>query len=158
MKRVVCFLLLFNMAFFISANDLPKVEIKSKQALESQNISDAKPKREADLVDGLILNRAMTRVGHRFYREFVLAYRDIGGISSHSGLSIVERATARSGSKITILHNRKPIYITVVSPVSRNIDDQAAAAASRVNQTLRQNKKQASWAQFLDPDLAPDEF
>ena len=158
MKRVVCFLLLFNMAFFISADDLRKVEIKSKQALESQNISDAKPKREADRFDGLILNRAMTRVGHRFYREFVLAYRDIGGISSHSGLSIVERATARSGSKITILHNRKPIYITVVSPVSRNIDDQAAAAASRVNQTLRQNKKQASWAQFLDPDLAPDEF
>ncbi|SQH77094.1 exported protein of unknown function [Shewanella benthica] len=68
MKRVVCFLLLFNMAFFISADDLRKVEVKSKQTLESQNISDAKSKREADLVDGLILNRAMTRVGHRFYR------------------------------------------------------------------------------------------
>ncbi|WP_231926307.1 curli production assembly/transport protein CsgE [Shewanella benthica] len=40
-------------------------------------------------------------------------------------MSIVERATARSGSEITILHNRKPIYITVVSPASRNIDDQA---------------------------------
>ena len=29
------------------------------------NVSDAKPKRETDLVDGLILNRAMTRFGHR---------------------------------------------------------------------------------------------
>ncbi|WP_231847860.1 curli production assembly/transport protein CsgE [Shewanella violacea] len=154
---VLC-LLLFNMVFIVSAGELSKAEVKSTPALETQNISDAKPKREADLVDGLILNRAMTRVGHRFYREFVSAYRDIGGMSSHSGLSIVERATARSGSKVTIFHNRKPIYITVVSPASRNIDGQAAAAASRVNQILKQNKKQASWAQFLNPDLAPDEF
>lgn len=161
MKKCMFFLfMLLNIAFVAVAEDLRETEtdVKAKHALESQNISDALPKKETDLVDGLILNRAMTRVGHRFYREFVSAYRDIGGYSAHSGLSIVERATARSGSKVTILHNRKPIYITVVSPASRNIDDQAAAAASRVNQSLRQNKKQASWAQFLDPDLAPDEF
>ena len=158
MKQSIFVFILLNISLLVSAEELREVEVKAKQALESQSISDALPKQETDLVDGLILNRAMTRVGHRFYREFVSAYRDIGGYSSHSGLSIVERATARSGSKVTIFHNRKPIYITVVSPASRNIDGQAAAAASRVNQTLRQNKKQASWAQFLDPDLAPDEF
>lgn len=132
--------------------------LTSKQAVQAQNISDASPKDETQLIDGLILNRAMTRLGHRFYREFVSAYRDIGGMTNHSGLSIVERATARSGSQISVLHNRKPVFITVVSPASRHIDKQAMAAATRVDQTLKQNKKQATWAQFLDPDLAPDEF
>ena len=132
--------------------------VENDRALTLQNTSDAVPRREADLIDGLILNRAMTRVGHRFYREFVAAYRDIGGITNHSGLSIVERATARNGSKVSILLNRRPIFVTIVSPASRNLDKQAASAAARVNQLLQQNQKQAVWAQWLDPDLAPDEF
>ena len=122
------------------------------------NVSDAKPKRETDLVDGLILNRAMTRFGHRFYREFVSAYRDINGMSEHSGLTIVEQATARSGSKILVLHNRKPIFVTFVSPASRNIDEQADMAAKRVNVSLLQYQQQAQWNAFSDPDLASDEF
>lgn len=122
------------------------------------NVSDTRPKRETDLVDGLILNRAMTRFGHRFYREFVSAYRDINGMSEHSGLTIVEQATARSGSKILVLHNRKPIFVTFVSPASRNLDAQADMAAKRVNVSLLQYQQQAQWNAFSDPDLAPDEF
>ncbi|MGI2110201.1 curli production assembly/transport protein CsgE [Shewanella sp. Arc9-LZ] len=122
------------------------------------SVSDAKPKREADLIDGLILNRAMTRFGHRFYREFVSAYRDINGMSNHSGLTVVEQATARSGSKILVLHNRKPVFVTFLSPASRNIDAQANMAAKRVNASLLQYQQQAKWAAFSDPDLAPDEF
>jgi curli production assembly/transport component CsgE len=122
------------------------------------SVSDAKPKREADLIDGLILNRAMTRFGHRFYREFVIAYRDINGMSNHSGLTVVEQATARSGSKILVLHNRKPVFVTFLSPASRNIDAQANMAAKRVNASLLQYQQQVRWAAFSDPDLAPDEF
>ncbi|MEZ9593750.1 curli production assembly/transport protein CsgE [Shewanella sp. 10N.261.52.F9] len=147
----VCLLLL---APCIAAEEL----VLADQDKKAKSTSDIPPKIETDLIDGLILNRAMTRFGHRFYREFVADYRDIGGMAQHSGLTVVEQATARSGSKISILHNRKPIYITVVSPASRNIDEQALAAAKWVNQKLTQNQKQASWAQFLDPDLAPDEF
>ncbi|GIU48581.1 hypothetical protein TUM4438_30310 [Shewanella sairae] len=132
--------------------------VLAKQVTEIKSTSDKAPKEEADLIDGLILNRAMTRFGHRFYREFVADYRDIGGFTKHSGLTIVEQATARSGSKISILHNRKPIYITVVSPASSNIDEQALMAAKSVNQRLKQYQKQASWTQFIDPDLAPDEI
>ncbi|MCE9678936.1 curli production assembly/transport protein CsgE [Shewanella sp. AS1] len=124
----------------------------------SQNVSDHAPKQESDLIDGLILNRAMTRFGHRFYRQFVAAYRDIGGITTHSGLSVVERATARSGSKISILHNRRPIFVTIVSPASRHLDKQAELAAARVNQLLIQAQQQAGLVQWLDPDLAEDEF
>nr|WP_237732927.1 curli production assembly/transport protein CsgE [Shewanella schlegeliana] len=133
-------------------------ELDKQPSTVAKSTSDEPPKVEADLIDGLILNRAMTRFGHRFYREFVAAYRNIGGVVQHSGLTIVEQATARSGSKISILHNRRPIYITVVSPASRNIDEQALAAAARVNKKIEQNQRKASWAQFLDPDLAPDEF
>nr|WP_283165131.1 curli production assembly/transport protein CsgE [Shewanella aquimarina] len=126
--------------------------------MAAQSTSDTPPRLESDLIDGLILNRAMTRVGHRFYREFVAAYRDIGGMTEHGGLSIVELATARSGSKISVLHNRKPIFVTVVSPAGRQLDKLAEQVARRVDSILKQNKKQASWAQWLDPDLAPDEF
>ncbi|GIU07865.1 MULTISPECIES: curli production assembly/transport protein CsgE [unclassified Shewanella] len=153
MKRFYLCLLLFAQP--VAAEE---IVLDKQSPAAAKNTSDKPPKVETDLIDGLILNRAMTRFGHRFYREFVAAYRDIGGIVEHSGLTIVEQATARSGSKISILHNRKPIYITVVSPASRNIDDQALAAAGRVNQKLKQNQRQASWSQFLDPDLAPDEF
>nr|WP_275658948.1 CsgE family curli-type amyloid fiber assembly protein [Shewanella sp. Isolate11] len=130
----------------------------SQQEIAAQNTSDATPKVESDLIDGLILNRAMTRLGHRFYREFVAAYRDIGGTTDHSGLTVLERATARNGSKISILHNRRPIFITIVSPANRYIDKQAKAAASRVDRLVQQSQQQASWAQWLDPDLAADEF
>ncbi|WP_299806059.1 curli production assembly/transport protein CsgE [uncultured Shewanella sp.] len=153
MKRLYLCLLLVTQAAVAE-----EIVLDKQSPPAAKNTSDKPPKVETDLIDGLILNRAMTRFGHRFYREFVAAYRDIGGVVEHSGLTIVEQATARSGSKISILHNRKPIYITVVSPASRNIDDQALVAASRVNQKLRQNQRQASWSQFLDPDLAPDEF
>ncbi|MGS0676766.1 curli production assembly/transport protein CsgE [Shewanella sp. 0m-4] len=150
----------FCLCFLLLSSTLTAGEIvlDKQQPPLAESTSDKPPKVETDLIDGLILNRAMTRFGHRFYREFVAAYRDIGGVAQHSGLTVVEQATARSGSKISILHNRRPIYITVVSPASRNIDEQALAAAGRVNQKLKQNQRQANWAQFLDPDLAPDEF
>lgn len=150
--------LLLSSVTVVNAEALREVEIKAKQALEAQSISDAVPRHETDMVDGLILNRAMTRFGHRFYREFVAAYRDINGETDHAGLTIEEKATARSGSIITIYNNRRKVFITAVSPASRNIDEQAAAAASRINYILKQNKKQASWTQFLNPDLAADEF
>lgn len=139
-----------------------KKSIAQEQAISKENpqtnLSDAKPKQEADLIDGLILNRAMTRFGHRFYREFVAAYRDINGTGEHSGLTVVEQATARSGSKILVLHNRKPVFVTFVSPASRNIDAQADMAAERVNNSILQYQKQAKWSLLSEPDLAPDEF
>jgi len=142
----------------LSAIGAEEIHLQKNQEAKARDISDAIPRRETDLIDGLILNRAMTRFGHRFYREFVAAYRDIGGETVHSGLTIEEKATARSGSIITIFNNRKRIFVTVVSPASRNIDKQALSAATRIDQILKQNKKQASWAQFLNPDLAADEF
>lgn len=123
-----------------------------------QDISDNKPKIESDLIDGLILNRTMTRFGHRFYKEFVMDYRNIGGMTDHDGLTIKEQASARNGSRMTILHNRKPVFVTVVSPASRNIDAQAKSAASYVDKVLRQQRDQAAWSSLMDPDLAADEF
>ncbi|WP_394129963.1 curli production assembly/transport protein CsgE [Shewanella maritima] len=124
----------------------------------SFSIDDKPPRKETDLIDGLILNRAMTRFGHLFYREFVSAYRDINGYSKHNGLSVHEQATARSGSKITVLHNRKPVFVTFVSPASRNVDKQALAAAQRINTVLQQQQQQTLFGAFSDPDLAPDEI
>ncbi|WP_299573679.1 curli production assembly/transport protein CsgE [uncultured Shewanella sp.] len=129
-----------------------------KPGTKSIIVNDNKPKQESDLIDGLILNRAMTRLGHRFYREFVAAYRDIGGNNKHSGLTVVEQATARSGSKILIQHNRKTIFVTFVSPVSRNMDDQADYAAKRVNAAVTKRNEQAVLGALFDPDLAPDEI
>ncbi|MGS0727771.1 CsgE family curli-type amyloid fiber assembly protein, partial [Shewanella sp. 0m-11] len=110
----------FCLCFLLLSSTLTAGEIvlDKQQPPLAESTSDKPPKVETDLIDGLILNRAMTRFGHRFYREFVAAYRDIGGVAQHSGLTVVEQATARSGSKISILHNRRPIYITVVSPAS----------------------------------------
>ncbi|WP_372943285.1 curli production assembly/transport protein CsgE [Shewanella sp.] len=157
----------FNKADIPPLTDSVKLESSKSKAQESAlqntkeekvNINDAKPKREDDLIDGLILNRAMTRLGHRFYREFVSAYRDINGLNNHNGLTVVEQATARNGSKILVLHNRKPIFITFVSPASRSLDAQADMAAKRVNDLLLQYQQQSKWSAFSDPDLASDEF
>ncbi|WP_228768498.1 curli production assembly/transport protein CsgE [Shewanella sp. TC10] len=122
------------------------------------DISDAIPRTENDLIDGLILNRAMTRLGHRFYRDFVSSYRDIGGDTKHSGITVIEQATARSGSKILIQQNRKTIFVTFVSPISRNIDAQASYAAKKVNATIKKVNERALLGNFFDPDLAPDEI
>ncbi|WP_241906472.1 curli production assembly/transport protein CsgE [Shewanella sp. 10N.286.51.B7] len=132
--------------------------IQKEIKVKPQDTSDSIPKDETDLIDGLILNRAMTRLGHRFYRQFVGAYRDIGGITKHSGITIIEQATARSGSKMLIQQNRKTIFVTFVSPISRNLDDQANYAAKRVNTLIKQENERALLGAFLDPDLAPDEI
>ncbi|MCL1068196.1 curli production assembly/transport protein CsgE [Shewanella olleyana] len=132
--------------------------IQNATKVKPIDISDAVPAKEKDLIDGLILNRAMTRLGHRFYREFVSSYRDIGGDTKHSGITVIEQATARSGSKILIQQNRKTIFVTFVSPMSRNIDDQAEYAAKRVNSTVKKVNERALLGSFFDPDLAPDEI
>ncbi|MCL1039299.1 curli production assembly/transport protein CsgE [Shewanella submarina] len=148
---VLLFLLLVKP---LQASDETLLKAKPHEA----DINDSKPKIEADLIDGLILNRTMTRFGHRFYKEFVMDYRNIGGMTDHDGLTIKEQASARNGSRMTILHNRKPVFVTVVSPASRNIDAQAKSAASYVDKVLRQQRDQAAWSSLMDPDLAADEF
>ncbi|ARD22016.1 MULTISPECIES: curli production assembly/transport protein CsgE [Shewanella] len=140
-----------------------KASVAQENSLKKSNtetvvVSDAKPKRESDLIEGLILNRAMTRIGHQFYREFVSAYRDIGGATKHSGITVIEQATARSGSKILIQQNRKTIFVTFVSPISRNLEQQVNYAAKRVNTAVIKQNEQAVLGALLDPDLAPDEF
>ncbi|MGL4639618.1 MAG: CsgE family curli-type amyloid fiber assembly protein [Shewanella sp.] len=154
--------------FIFTAMAVLAADIQDEHSASEESIS-LKPLTEAKSIDdtdeyeksvegGLILNRTMTRLGYNFYREFVSSYRDIGGLNDHSGLTVVEQATARDGSKISILHSRKPVLMTVVSPVSRNIEAQAVAAAKRIDQQLRQLKNQNQWLGFENPDLAPEEY
>lgn len=155
------YMVVFSMATTASEASDKKIEseetLSSKPFTEAKDISDSN-KNENSLEEGLILNRTMTRLGYNFYREFVSSYRDIGGINEHSGLTVVEQPTARSGSKITILHNRKPIFITFISPVSRYIYAQAGAAAKRIDLQLKQAKDQTKWTVFENPDLATEEY
>ena len=158
MRRFILLPTVIAMAFTCQVLARTSDEDLSRKETPVQDISDNKPKIESDLIDGLILNRTMTRFGHRFYTEFVMDYRDIGGMTDHDGLTIKEQASARNGSRMTILHNRKPIFVTVVSPASRSIDAQAQSAASYVDKLLRQQKDQSAWSALMDPDLAADEF
>ncbi|MGR6501511.1 CsgE family curli-type amyloid fiber assembly protein [Shewanella sp. Koi 1] len=147
---------------FAMASEAPFDKAVSEETFSLQPLTEGKNINENSndekLAEGLILNRTVTRLGYNFYRQFVSTYRDIGGETEHSGLTVVEQPTARSGSRITILHNRKPIFTTFASPVSRYIYLQAESAAKRIDIQLKQIKEEAKFVAFENPDLAPDEF
>ncbi|MEN8132187.1 MAG: CsgE family curli-type amyloid fiber assembly protein [Pseudomonadota bacterium] len=108
-----------------------------------------------DGIKGLIVDNTVTFIGRDFYDAFALAWLDqrVGDIDN---LSINERPTARSGSRVWVEYNRQSLFQVFLSPVRANIEATARNAASSV--ARRVEELSIERLLFKNPDLAPDEL
>ncbi|MGI9874479.1 curli production assembly/transport protein CsgE [Vibrio chagasii] len=106
-------------------------------------------------VNGIIVDRTITRLGDDFYFFFSQSlnesYPDL-----KENLTVKERPTALSGSIIEVQHSRKPIFRTALSPGRRQAKERAADATRVVgNYIIRWQAERL----FQDTyDLDHDEF
>ncbi|KOO15559.1 curli production assembly protein CsgE [Vibrio xuii] len=106
-------------------------------------------------VDGLLIDRTMTRLGDDFYFFFTQLMNERHG-SLKENLTVKERPTALSGSIISIFHREKLIYRTALSPGRQHAEDKAKEALTAVTSHLLRWKTQLSYQDTFD--LAQDEF
>ncbi|WP_036801439.1 MULTISPECIES: CsgE family curli-type amyloid fiber assembly protein [Photobacterium] len=82
-------------------------------------------------ISGVVIDRTMTRFGGEFYSVFSQLlndkYEDL-----EENLTVKERATALSGSIITIFHRQTIIYRTALSPGIQQIESKANDAVKAV--------------------------
>ena len=98
-------------------------------------ISAEKLDSELEIINGLILDRAITRQGHDFYQYFSQAYERPKGIAPAT-LIIKEIPSARWGSIIWIESDSKVLHTVLIRPGRGDIKEQAEQAAVRVTQAL----------------------
>ena len=106
-------------------------------------------------IRGLIVDNTVTFIGRDFYDAFALAWLDqrVGDIDN---LSINERPTARSGSRVWVESNGRSLFQVFLSPVRANIETTARKAARSVARRVEELKIERLL--FKNPDLAPDEL
>lgn len=116
--------------------DLGRILFAAGVFLLLQIVSLAPARGEGDLapveVDGLVLDRTLTRVGHDFFREFVTVLGAEDGIPGVS-LTVREKVSAQWGGLVTVEANDQTIYSAPLRPKSGGISEiveQAAAATA----------------------------
>ncbi|WP_420833778.1 curli production assembly/transport protein CsgE [Vibrio pelagius] len=106
-------------------------------------------------VNGIIVDRTITRLGDDFYFFFSQSINE-NYPNLKENLTVKERPTALSGSIIEVQHSRKPIFRTALSPGRRQAKERAADATRVVgNYIIRWQAERL----FQDTyDLDHDEF
>lgn len=106
-------------------------------------------------VNGLIIDRTMTRLGDDFYFYFSQLVNERHG-SLKENLTVKERPTALSGSIISIFHRGKIMYRTALSPGRKHAEDKAREALNILTSYLIRWKSQLAYQDTFD--LERDEF
>jgi len=106
-------------------------------------------------VDGIIIDRTMTRLGEDFYFFFSQSLNE-NYPNLKENLTVKEKPTALSGSILEVKHSRKIIFRTALSPGRRQAKEHAADATRVVsNYIIRWQAERL----FQDTyDLDHDEF
>ncbi|MGB2078281.1 MAG: curli production assembly/transport protein CsgE [Vibrio sp.] len=154
-----------NPFVFILVLLLPFMTITPVYAEQESNLNDTLSQIQESLkeqnnelqhdISGVVVDRTMTRFGADFYSVFSQLLADKSSSDSEN-LLVKERATALSGSIISVFHNQKLIYRTAISPARQQIEFKAKQAVDQVDKYLLQWKVQQHFQDTFD--LAKDEF
>ncbi|HCV04393.1 curli production assembly/transport protein CsgE [Pseudoalteromonas sp. APAL1] len=100
-------------------------------------------------IDGLVLDRSISRFGHQFYYGFSQLWLDLPN-SSDNHVVIKETVLPRAGTRLEVLLNNELIYVTFMGrtggPLKERVESAMFAAMDAI---ARARFKQTS------PDLAP---
>lgn len=89
-------------------------------------------------VDGLVLDRTLTRMGHDFFREFVTRLGAEDGVPGFS-LTVREKVSAQWGSVVTVEANDEVIFQTPLRPKGDGPGETAERAAAATAEFLLQS-------------------
>lgn len=146
MKFNPIFIFLFMPFFIYGSNN--KESLESKAPLENVKINEVDDLVE---IDGLIIDRTLTRLGRDFYFSFSMKMNSkYDGIDVN--LTVKERPTALSGSIIGVYHFDKVIYRGALSPGQRQADEKAEQAIDAVNQYIIRWKTEKLFTDTYDLD------
>ena len=95
-------------------------------------------------IDGLIIEQTQTRIGHEFYRNFVIFWEAPRGIKDYN-IIIIEKASPRWGSWIWIevggFISRKTVYRVLLKPRTEEIEEKAKKGVGVITEYLRHLQK-----------------
>lgn len=99
-------------------------------------------------IDGLVLDRSISRFGHQFYFEFSNLWRDLPSTAGFN-IEIKETVLPRAGTKLTLIMNNQIVYVGYLGRRLEPIDERVEHALYSVMDAMaRSNLHKAS------PDMA----
>ncbi|WP_122032450.1 curli production assembly/transport protein CsgE [Aliivibrio sp. EL58] len=147
-KAIFSFFIFLFISLFTYASD-NKNDLESKTPLENNKVNEVDDLVE---IDGLIIDRTLTRLGRDFYVAFSMKMNSkYDGIDVN--LTVKERPTALSGSIIGVYHFDKVIYRGALSPGQRQADEKAEQAIESVNQYIIRWKTEKLFTDTYDLEL-----
>ena len=103
----------------------------------------------ADLeIDGLLLNKSISRFGYQFYSEFSNYWRELPSTAGFN-VEIKETVIPRAGTKLVLIMNHKIIYATHLGRKLEPLDERVEQAVHSVMDAMARSNMQTA-----SPDMA----
>lgn len=98
----------------------------------------------ADLeIDGLLLNKSISRFGYQFYSEFSNYWRELPSTAGFN-VEIKETVIPRAGTKLVLIMNHKIIYATHLGRKLEPLDERVEQAVHSVMDAMARSNMQTA--------------
>lgn len=99
-------------------------------------------------IDGLVLDRSISRFGHQFYFEFANLWRDLPSTAGFN-IEIKETVLPRAGTRLVLKMNNQIVYVTYLGRRLEPLDERLKQAMYSVMDAMARSQMQQS-----TPDMA----
>ncbi|CAD2223923.1 Curli production assembly/transport component [Pseudoalteromonas sp. 3J6] len=99
-------------------------------------------------IDGLLLNKSISRFGYQFYSEFSNYWREFPSTAGFN-VEIKETVIPRAGTKLVLIMNNKIIYATHLGRKLEPLDERVEQAVHSVMDAMARSNMQTA-----SPDMA----
>ncbi|KAA1156151.1 MULTISPECIES: curli production assembly/transport protein CsgE [Pseudoalteromonas] len=99
-------------------------------------------------IDGLLLDRSISRFGHQFYYEFSNYWRDLPSTAGFN-IEIKETVIPKAGTKLSLIMNNRLVYATYLGRRLEPLDERVEQAVYTVIDAMARENMAVS-----SPDMA----
>ncbi|AQQ01361.1 MULTISPECIES: curli production assembly/transport protein CsgE [Pseudoalteromonas] len=99
-------------------------------------------------IDGLLLDRSISRFGHQFYYEFSNYWRDLPSTAGFN-IEIKETVIPKAGTKLSLIMNNQLVYATYLGRRLEPLDERVEQAVYTVIDAMARSNMTVS-----TPDMA----
>ncbi|WP_372760625.1 curli production assembly/transport protein CsgE [Pseudoalteromonas sp.] len=99
-------------------------------------------------IDGLLLDRSISRFGHQFYYQFSNYWRDLPSTAGFN-IEIKETVLPKAGTKLSLIMNNQVIYATYLGRRLEPLDERVEQAVFIVIDAMARSNMAVS-----SPDMA----
>ncbi|MBH0079355.1 curli production assembly/transport protein CsgE [Pseudoalteromonas sp. NZS11] len=101
-------------------------------------------------IDGLLLDRSISRFGHQFYFEFSNYWRDLPSTAGFN-IEIKETVIPKAGTKLSLIMNNQLVYATYLGRRLEPLNERVEQAVYTVIDAMARENMAVS-----TPDMAKD--